>query len=107
VKKWSIKKKTTLLVNSCLLNIFSGLRPLESKSRKKREEPDGRGEAVLGDPVKFARIIGGFTASRGFYPWQVGVRRLITDGEHILHSHWCGGTILSEHWILSAAHCFT
>ncbi|XP_060570455.1 uncharacterized protein LOC132728801 [Ruditapes philippinarum] len=81
-----------------------GLRPLESKSRKKREEPDGRGEAVLGDPVKFARIIGGFTATHGFYPWQVGVRRLISDGQH---SHWCGGTILSEHWILSAAHCFT
>lgn len=85
------------------LYYFSGLRPLETQSRKKREEPDDFREAELGEKVKFERIVGGFTASRGFYPWQVGVRRYQYSG----YGHWCGGTILSEHWILSAAHCYT
>lgn len=78
---------------------------MEALSRKKREEaePGGPGERELETPPKFERIIGGFTAEKGFYPWQVGVRRLISSD---IYSHWCGGTILSEHWILSAAHCF-
>ncbi|KAL4240077.1 zymogen binding [Mactra antiquata] len=90
--------------NEDILSGFTcGLRPLELASRKKREEPE-REEKELALPPKFERIIGGFTAAKGFYPWQVGVRRHIQNG---ISSHWCGGTILSPEWILSAAHCFT
>lgn len=81
--------------------MFVGRRPVELNSRKKREEPVE--EKELAAPPKMSRIIGGFSASEGFYPWQAGVQRLVTGG---IYSHWCGGTILSEHWILSAAHCF-
>ena len=46
-------------------------------------------------------VIGGQAASDGSWPWQVGLVR--TDrGEH---STYCGGSIISDRLILTAAHC--
>ncbi|XP_069872030.1 serine protease 52-like [Dipodomys merriami] len=43
-------------------------------------------------------IIGGKPAHIADFPWQVGI---LTQGNHL-----CGGAILDEWWILTAAHCF-
>ncbi|KAH3795441.1 hypothetical protein DPMN_148992 [Dreissena polymorpha] len=61
-----------------------GRRPLEHYSRKKR-------------------IAGGENAEKGFYPWHAGVRMEIISRRS---SHLCGGIILNDRWILSAANCF-
>uniref|UniRef100_A0A3P8YIQ5 Ovochymase 2 n=1 Tax=Esox lucius TaxID=8010 RepID=A0A3P8YIQ5_ESOLU len=45
------------------------------------------------------RIVGGLEARYGSHPWLVSLR--------FRGSHFCGGAILTDHWILTAAHCFT
>jgi len=50
--------------------------------------------------VPRARIIGGSWAQHGDYPWMASVHEYYHGFDHV-----CGGTIINEHWILTAAHC--
>ncbi len=48
------------------------------------------------------RIINGEFASPGDFPWQVA---LIHDLNDPYQTQFCGGTIIDEGWVLTAAHC--
>uniref|UniRef100_UPI00398E8AE0 acrosin-like n=1 Tax=Pristiophorus japonicus TaxID=55135 RepID=UPI00398E8AE0 len=47
-----------------------------------------------------SRIVGGRSAVEGAWPWQVSLQ--VTT----INAHLCGATIISQWWLLSAAHCF-
>uniref|UniRef100_A0A8C5Q340 Peptidase S1 domain-containing protein n=1 Tax=Leptobrachium leishanense TaxID=445787 RepID=A0A8C5Q340_9ANUR len=54
--------------------------------------------SVCGVPVVSSRIVGGEDAVDGEWPWQVVV--------NYNNNFICGGSLISEQWVLSAAHCF-
>ncbi|XP_041795892.1 coagulation factor IX [Chelmon rostratus] len=62
------------------------------------DETELRGEDGGGEEEGILRIVGGVLEERGGSPWQVLVRR--SDGYGF-----CGGTLVSDQWVVSAAHC--
>merc|ERR1719312_1005618 len=64
--------------------------------------------AVLGQtglssyvPAPRGTIVGGEEAADGEFPWQVSLRQIGMIGA----THFCGGTVLNENWVVTAAHC--
>ncbi|XP_063286938.1 uncharacterized protein LOC134572067 [Pelobates fuscus] len=53
---------------------------------------------VCGSPVVYSRIVGGTDAVDGEWPWQISIQ--------YRGSHNCGGSLITNQWVLSAAHCF-
>ncbi|XP_078577343.1 chymotrypsinogen B-like isoform X1 [Branchiostoma floridae x Branchiostoma japonicum] len=47
------------------------------------------------------KIVGGHEAVAGSWPWMVTIQLRPFENSHL-----CGGTLISDLWILSAAHCF-
>jgi len=48
-------------------------------------------------PSVNVRVVGGVEAMPHSWPWQVSLQK---NG-----AHFCGGSIINERWVLSAAHC--
>ncbi|KAF3699722.1 Transmembrane protease serine 9 [Channa argus] len=53
---------------------------------------------VCGQAPLNTKIVGGQVASPGSWPWQVSLQ---TPG-----THFCGGSLINDQWVLTAAHCF-
>lgn len=56
----------------------------------------------LSTPVAFPvddddKIVGGFTCAENSVPYQVSLNA---------GYHFCGGSLINEEWVVSAAHCY-
>jgi len=49
------------------------------------------------------RIVGGKNALPGSWPWQVSMDWKYNEANP---GHMCGGTLITDQWVMSAAHCF-
>ncbi|XP_043959280.1 serine protease 27 isoform X1 [Gambusia affinis] len=58
----------------------------------------GSNAQICGRPQLKDRIVGGVDALNGAWPWQVDIQK---DNVHV-----CGGSLITQDWVLSAAHCF-
>uniref|UniRef100_A0A452RRF7 tryptase n=1 Tax=Ursus americanus TaxID=9643 RepID=A0A452RRF7_URSAM len=86
----------------CLLLLLLLLLPAQAAAvAHRRPRSEGRAlnsDVACGHRYIQGKIVGGMDALERKWPWQVSVQY---RGFHV-----CGGSIINEYWILSAAHCF-
>ena len=88
-----------LLISFNITDLDCGIKPNEKKKRSEIKRKKG---------TVAKRIVGGNAADPGEWPWQVLLQWENGTAIYKRMSNWsyCGGAILSKHFILTAAHCY-
>ena len=89
-----------LFSNLLISTICDGIRPSRSDTWHLKQEPFC-GQSFV--PEINRRIVGGSEANFGQFPWQAQIWTYKPYNDTPIFS--CGGTLISEELILTAAHC--
>uniref|UniRef100_A0A8C3SQ38 Peptidase S1 domain-containing protein n=1 Tax=Chelydra serpentina TaxID=8475 RepID=A0A8C3SQ38_CHESE len=107
----ALRVRTLLTVGTKLLFGATRLRLRRDESLSLSLSPPPRiswpmsllcGERVLVDMISGPRIVGGHDAQLGAWPWQVSLQ-VYQYG--VGFKHLCGGSLIDEYSVLTAAHC--
>ncbi|CAG2119081.1 unnamed protein product, partial [Medioppia subpectinata] len=102
-KSECVSKRTTYVYYNILIPVFTCKYPTPHPTRPNPTIPYAIiaiaecGVRPVANGVR-RRIIGGQSSSQGSWPWTVALYR---EGEFQ-----CGGVIIDDQWLLTAAHCF-
>ena len=86
---------------SCGKNLHTpkmkGLQDLQKPTKRTLKHLSHRGSK---------RVIGGEKSEQGEWPWHLTIRNYPKKEKTAVGARWCDATILTENFVLSAAHCF-
>ncbi|XP_051948416.1 coagulation factor XI-like [Xyrauchen texanus] len=102
-RKCHLKQIMTLPMPPKVVNkqgVISGFPLRNCKRAAKEDSADVTGVENCGTSKHIrARVFGGVDSQLGNWPWQVSLQKW--------KKHFCGGSIIANKWIITAAHCFS